>query len=177
MVGLSAGAMQSERERSLGAGMDDFLPKPIETRKLREVLERYTLFPALFSRELQEESSFGGGGVHFDVSLLTGEFEDPLVVEELVETSLEMLPEMFVLLQEALEEENRKKCVTAAHSIKGVALNMRFSRLRILAESLEKCCCRGGEDLSRIKRLCRALEEEWLVLASLLQNGEWKRGL
>lgn len=41
VIGLTAGALKQERERSLLCGMDDFLTKPIEPNLLKEVLVRY----------------------------------------------------------------------------------------------------------------------------------------
>ena len=177
IVGLSAGAMQAERERSLEAGMDDFLAKPVEMSRLREVLEKYLVFPEAFSGEIPQEEPSEKEEWHFDVALLAEEIGDSRAVRELVETSLETLPGIFLLLKKALEEENRKGLLTALHSIKGVALNMRFPRLRILAESLENRCRQEGEEFSRMQRFCRALEEEWNLLASLLERGEWQRHL
>jgi len=41
VIALTASAMQSDRERCLEAGMDDYLSKPIEVKRLREVLQRF----------------------------------------------------------------------------------------------------------------------------------------
>ena len=40
VVALTAAALVSERERALAAGMNDFLTKPIEPRRLRDALLR-----------------------------------------------------------------------------------------------------------------------------------------
>lgn len=40
IIGLTAGALQEERDKCLSAGMDEFLTKPIETAKLKETIER-----------------------------------------------------------------------------------------------------------------------------------------
>lgn len=43
VIGLTAGALNHERERSMQSGMDDFLTKPIDVDKLKSVLERYLM--------------------------------------------------------------------------------------------------------------------------------------
>ena len=41
IIALTAGAMQSERDKCIEAGMDDFLTKPIEQEKLLQALNRF----------------------------------------------------------------------------------------------------------------------------------------
>lgn len=41
VIGLTAGALKEEREKSLKSGMDEFLTKPVEIEKLRQILEKY----------------------------------------------------------------------------------------------------------------------------------------
>ena len=41
IVALTANAMQGDQERCIGAGMDDYLSKPVAVRDLRAVLERW----------------------------------------------------------------------------------------------------------------------------------------
>jgi len=41
VVALTAHALSSDRDRCLAAGMTDYLTKPIDPARLREVLERY----------------------------------------------------------------------------------------------------------------------------------------
>ena len=41
IIALTAGASKEEKELCLAVGMDDFLSKPIDSRLLREMLDRY----------------------------------------------------------------------------------------------------------------------------------------
>jgi CheY-like chemotaxis protein len=45
VVALTAHAMTGDRERCLAAGMDGYLAKPIRTRELEDLLEKYSLDP------------------------------------------------------------------------------------------------------------------------------------
>ncbi len=42
IVALTAGALKEEMERCYSAGMDDFMTKPIEAKKLKELLDKYS---------------------------------------------------------------------------------------------------------------------------------------
>jgi CheY-like chemotaxis protein len=46
VVAITAHAMQGDRERCLAAGMDGYIAKPINTRKLVELVERLAHSPA-----------------------------------------------------------------------------------------------------------------------------------
>jgi CheY-like chemotaxis protein len=46
IVAMTANAMDSDRQRCLDAGMDDFLAKPVRTRELAEVIARQPAGPA-----------------------------------------------------------------------------------------------------------------------------------
>jgi signal transduction histidine kinase/Na+/proline symporter/CheY-like chemotaxis protein len=41
VIAMTANAMKGDRERCLEAGMDDYVPKPIRSEKLREMVERF----------------------------------------------------------------------------------------------------------------------------------------
>jgi CheY-like chemotaxis protein len=45
IIGLSARAMEGDRERALGAGLDDYLTKPLREEELQTMLSRWVTIP------------------------------------------------------------------------------------------------------------------------------------
>ncbi|NBR83092.1 MAG: response regulator [Flavobacteriia bacterium] len=41
IISLTAGALKEDKEKSLDAGMDDYLSKPIQMDELKSVLKKY----------------------------------------------------------------------------------------------------------------------------------------
>ncbi len=150
IVALTANAMPEDREMCLQAGMDDYLPKPVRKKRLREVLDRWLTESARAQAEtmdpadtvLRPPSSLGkgatGGG-------MTGLFR----------AFLDSLDARLVTLVEHYGESDFRALAIQSQAIALESRHVGAARLSALASLLEQACERG--DYEAADRYARRL--------------------
>jgi two-component system, sensor histidine kinase and response regulator len=175
IIAMTANAMQGDREKSLEAGMDDHVPKPVKAGELEEVLERWVSAKNEPSEEAEEEatvSAKGDGpiGVEpeegiLDRSVLTSlrelqEEGEPDLLSELIELFLADVPPKLVVLRDAAEAGDVHSVERIAHTLKGSCGNMGAVEMEELCKQLQEMG--RSEDptatLARVSRLEAAFE-------------------
>ena len=174
IIALTASAMKSDREEALGAGMDDYITKPMKREVLEEALERWIARDAEASPE--EVPAQAGSAVPTDVQ---GETVDYAVLEglrdlggeemlrELVEMFLDEGQSRLATLRKALEEGDAQSVERVAHTLKGNSVNMGAVRMAALCAELEDVGASG--DLSRGPELLERLKAEYERVHSALE--------
>lgn len=132
IVALTANAMQGDRERCIGAGMDDYVSKPVSPSDLLTVLERWigkgakephpgqqATSPATGS-SLEDEGS-GEGSVVAVEELLATYGSDKGKVGRLLELYASSTAQTLQELVAAVESRNAKATKDAAHEMKGAS--------------------------------------------------------
>ena len=165
IIGLTAGALDTERETSLQAGMDDFLTKPLAPERLERILGKYLAVKKRAGENaplerLEEEV------LHFDAALLLKDVGDSDFFEDLLETALDSFPKNLASLKEALAEEDYSGAIQVVRLLKGSASNMRFYYVENLTKNMEEAILQGYS--RKIQHLQESLEEEWEILVHLL---------
>lgn len=155
IVAMTAHAMQSDRDVSLEAGMNDHITKPINPEMLRTTLLKW-ISP---QRPVEE-----GGGAASDTLPSTPQaveandglpFTLPGVdvarglhnvgddVESLIH-HLQRFPERYgqyaIKLQTQISSEEWEEASRSAHTLKGVAATLGMTKLAAVASTLEKAC-------------------------------------
>ena len=112
IVAFTASAGESDRQRCLSAGMDDFVSKPIEEAELLRVVARW-LGPA------------EAGAPYIDR-------------QELIEIFLADAPMHINAIRDAIRAEDAARVAEAAHALKSGAGNVGAMRIYELCEQLEE---------------------------------------
>ena len=161
VIAMTALVMKGDRERCLAAGMDGYLPKPLRSQELDEVLERYAASKA--AKVSGTEAAMGmpltGGQKAIDGrDLLDRVGGDREFLAELLDTFRADHKKQLNAMKLALEKRDTEELTRAAHSLKGALSNLAAPTAAGLAAEIE----RAGrlDELPRAEATLRSLEPE-----------------
>ncbi len=104
---------------------------------------------------------------HFNKDLLMDKISGKeTIYRRLIETALHTFPAYFSEIKAAIKAENHVLIGDIAHTIKGAAATICFSRLEEMAFKLEK----SDDDFTKIAKLLSLMEEEFEVLKQLVRH-------
>jgi CheY-like chemotaxis protein len=176
IIAMTANALVGDRERSLEAGMNDHLTKPVNANALYQILLRWLdsgnpSAPATLPAEAPAEVPVATAPNHgtemaaadalprLDV---TTALDNMAGMQDLYLEAAEMFlvdaPLQFQALQSALAAQDLPTAYRVAHTLKGMAASLGVERLRSWSFQMEHACREG--DQSRITTLTQPLEME-----------------
>ncbi|MFP4282102.1 MAG: PAS domain-containing protein [Opitutales bacterium] len=142
IVAMTAHAHPEDRARCLGAGMNDYLSKPIERPALLAVLKRWCGPASARERLLPLPESAPPAPVRpavFDEDALRASLmDDADFVRQLLTTARRDLPREEAGCLEAARVNDRAELLRHAHNLKGMARNLKLLRLGDFSSALER---------------------------------------
>ncbi|MBP7564145.1 MAG: response regulator, partial [Candidatus Cloacimonetes bacterium] len=176
VIALTAGVLKEEKEKCFGAGMDDFLQKPVEIDQLKAILSHFLKIESYQSPNgevpiPQENIVYRdqtAEPVHFDkAELLKKTGQNHSVVQELIQVILEDFPAYVSDLSQAVKQKDMDKIKMTAHTIKGAAANMSLKYFSELAKNIEMDI---KHNEGKFESIQEELVQEWQLLEKLLMD-------
>ena len=162
IIAMTAHALKGDRERCLGAGMNEYISKPIDSDKLFEAIEN------LMKKTIEIQDT-ADSLVTIDQELLLKAFDgDWSFLEEVVEVFLSDYPRLMDELRKASKEKDGDLLMRSAHSLKGMLKNFQADSAAEAAFELE---IKGkSEDFDGVQENIEALEDRMTEVDKMLRD-------
>ena len=165
IIAMTAHVMRGDRERFLGAGMDDCLAKPFTLHALRDTLLLWE------SKKSQPQGHTVMAGHHhgFDPGRIFQSLgQNPELIREVICVALRHIPERLERVRKALASQTIHVLTAEAHALKGVFLTIGAEPLAASCQQLMKCGERG--ETVQIGTEVNLIQEQWARLRQELES-------
>ena len=174
ILAVTAHAMRGDREKCIAAGMNDYLPKPIEPAQLAAILPK--LIPCLAGPVLSslpvDKPSPAREIVFNQEEFLTRLSDDLSLAREIVAGFLNTAPEQLRALAKCIESGDARGVSLQAHAIKGAAATVAAPALRDLCAKIEQAAAAGS--LSQGDSLLGLLEQQLETFRAAVSESGWE---
>jgi PAS domain S-box-containing protein len=172
IIAMTANAMQGDREKCLLAGMNDYLPKPVQPAALAEILSRW--LPASEAAPPPPAPAPTGPAapaIFRPEDLLQRLMDDADTARLILAGFLEDIPKQIQLLREYVASGAAAEATRQAHTIKGAAATVGAEALSAVAGALEQAGQRGN--LTHLAAGIPRLGEHFEELQAVLKETGW----
>jgi CheY-like chemotaxis protein len=163
IIALTAHAMKGADVDCLAAGMDDYLTKPLDPMRLKDILER--MLPAYVAPSMPTSPASAESNNKLQARLLEITGNDWEFASELLSAFVLCGEEMLTEMRRASQAGDLKALAAACHKLKGASANLRIEQLHTLTAELE-VRARAGDSGDREPALERIREEVELAVRS-----------
>ncbi|HEA7719832.1 TPA: two-component sensor histidine kinase BarA [Escherichia coli] len=162
VIAVTAHAMAGQKEKLLGAGMSDYLAKPIEEERLHNLLLRYKPGSGISSRvvtpEVNEIVVNPNATLDWQLALRQAAGKTDLA-RDMLQMLLDFLPEVRNKVEEQLVGENPEGLVDLIHKLHGSCGYSGVPRMKNLCQLIEQQLRNGTKEEDLEPELLELLDE------------------
>ncbi len=177
IVAITANALQGEADRCLVAGMDEYLVKPVEIKKLRRMLQRWVTKCSVSSKESPVQQSHSGNDTSTSyASVIDQEMADRFlgidraVQKQFLENFIMRSRPIIENLLLAAADREWKSVKEHAHKLKSSARAVGAVAISELCQSLEKAANERSQ--GEFDHLSSRLKKEWIQIQDYVKASE-----
>ncbi|SIN65733.1 PAS domain S-box protein [Chitinophaga niabensis] len=164
IIALTAGNISGEKEKSISAGMDDFLSKPIVQHSLAAILSKW------LGRKspVMEEVVHTGKEQHFNEEVLRGYLGEDNISNDILLLTASEIRRSFETLAQHVQDQDLKGIHAIGHKLYGTAATVGLEILAVYAKQFEYIP--SFEEAAVKEMLAKASAELTLVLDIIHQR-------
>ncbi|HFD86976.1 MAG TPA: sensor histidine kinase [Gammaproteobacteria bacterium] len=184
VIAMTANAMQGDRDRCITAGMNDYISKPVNPVKLRQVLKQWlpgrgqsnaahetteeevaTLQISQPAPDITNDIQPAAEPIFDHASMKARLMDDEKLIHTVAEAFLTDIPEQIEQLKSAIAANDMQKATAQAHRIKGASANVCAMALNALALAIEQ-----ADDMETIRQKAPELDQCFAQLRAAMEE-------
>jgi PAS domain S-box-containing protein len=161
IIAMTAHAMQSDRDKCLAEGMDDYVSKPIDFKILAQTVAKWLPNNMGLIEEVQIPGSYSSVHAVWNYAALVERMMgDAAIVRQITGAFLGDIPRQLDALQACLSKGDLSGAEYQSHAIKGAAGNVGAADMAVIASDMEMAGKAGDIELlkKRLGDLCVAFQ-------------------